>query len=242
MRRLFAGALCAFCVVVPSQAQMIPGLQAMVIEHQFSNMRNGGSTKASKSADPKTTRRVADTARPKSAEPVRSSYLPSPARRRANLARFVEKSRAVDPQGAAALEQLVASTDLIAAFGRALAPLGLRIDDVADAYTVWWVSAWQAAHGDTGTPSRATAQAVRAQAARALAATREFARADDAAKQEYAEALLVQAALIDGMMDVYGSDPTMAPKVAASVRQGARTSGLDLDAMTLTEAGFVPVG
>jgi hypothetical protein len=102
------------------------------------------------------------------------------------------------------------------------------------------MSAWQAAHGDASTPSRGKAQAVRAQASDALAATPEFARADDAAKQEYAEALLVQAALIDEMMSQYGSDPAVAPKLAASVRQGARASGLDLDAMTLTEAGFIP--
>ncbi|HEX8554618.1 MAG TPA: DUF6683 family protein [Sphingomonas sp.] len=167
-------------------------------------------------------------------------YVPSLQRREVNLARFVAKSRAADHQGAAAMEQLFAGTDVFAAMSKALAPAGLRIDDVADAYAVWWMSAWGAAHGDASTPSRAKAQAVRAQAARALAATSELARADDAAKQEFAEALLVQTALIDGMVEQYGRDPAMAPKIAASVRQGAKASGVDLDAMTLTETGFVP--
>ena len=138
------------------------------------------------------------------------------------------------------MERLFANTDVIGTIGQALAPVGLRIDDVADAYAVWWMSTWQAAHSDPSTPTREKAQAVRAQAARALATTPELVRADDAAKQEFAEALLVQAALVDSMMEEYGSDPAMASKLAASVRQGARASGLDLDAMTLTEAGFVP--
>ena len=138
------------------------------------------------------------------------------------------------------MQQMFASTDVIGAMGRALVPLGLRTDDVADAYAVWWMSAWGAANGDNSTPGRATAQAVRAQSARAFAATPEFARADDATKQEYAEALLIQSVLIAGMMDRYGRDPSMMSKIAASVRQGARASGVDLDAMTLTEAGFVP--
>jgi hypothetical protein len=167
-------------------------------------------------------------------------FTSSASRRRMNLAKFVERSRAADPAGATAMERLFATTDVVAAIGRALAPVGLRTDDVADAYAVWWMSAWQAAHGDASTPDRVTAQAVRAQAAHAIAATPEFAQADDAMKQEFAEALLVQTALIDGMMEEYGSDPAMAAKIAASVRQGARAAGLDLDAMTLTEAGFVP--
>lgn len=169
-----------------------------------------------------------------------STFNPSASRRSANLARFVQQSRKVDPQRAAAMERLFRGTDVIAAMGQALAPVGLRTDDVADAYAVWWMSAWQLAHGDASAPDRATAQAVRAQAADALAVTPEFVSADDAAKQELAEAMLVQAALIDGMMEEYGRDPAMDSKVASSVRQGAKAFGLDLDATMLTKAGFVP--
>jgi hypothetical protein len=170
----------------------------------------------------------------------KSQYQVSTARRKANLARFVQKTRPVDPQGAAAMEQLFATKDIIAEMGILLQPFGLRVDDVADAYTIWWMDAWDAAHGVQGAPDRAKMRAVRAQAAQAIAATPEMARADDAAKQEYAEALLVQAALIEAMVEQYGKDPAMAQRIAASVRQGARGAGLDLDAMTLTADGFVP--
>lgn len=170
------------------------------------------------------------------------SFTPSPERRKANLAHFVETSRATDPQGAAAMQKLFASTDVIAAMGRSLASVGLRTSNVADAYAVWWMTSWSAAHGSTETPNRATAQAVKAQAARAIASAPGFSEVADADKQQYAEAMLVQAAMIEAMTERYGSDAAMAPKIAAAARSGARASGLDLDAMTLTEGGFVPAG
>lgn len=167
-------------------------------------------------------------------------YTSSAARRKDNLASFVERSRG-SPETAASLRQMLASVDVIGEMQRAIEPVGLSVSNVADAYAVWWMSSWGAAHGDPTTPNRATAQAVRAQAARAIMAMPEFGRADDAAKQEYAEALIVQAAMIDGLLERYRTDPVMGPKVAASARQGARASGLDLDTMTLTERGFIAV-
>lgn len=175
------------------------------------------------------------------ASSVALTYSPSMQRRRANLASFVSKSRSVDPQGSAAMEKLFASTDVIAALGRDLAPYGLRTNDVADAYSAYWMCAWQAAHQDTSDPGRVTAQAVRGQAANAIAATPEFRNFTDAEKQEFAEALLVQAALISAAQTEYKDDPAMAKKLAASVRQGARATGIDLDAATLTREGFVAV-
>jgi hypothetical protein len=106
---------------------------------------------------------------PPKAEPTPGGldFRQTPERTRANLAQFVAKSRTVDPQGAAAMQQLFASTDIIAAMGQELAKYGLRTDNVADCYAVWWVSAWQAANGDTSDITRPTAQATKAQAARA---------------------------------------------------------------------------
>ena len=175
-----------------------------------------------------------------SIQSVSLRYSVSQQRRKANLAKFARHTRANNPDSAAKMEQLFSSTDIIAAFATALAPVDLRVDDVADAYAVYWMTAWGAAHGDTSTPSRGKAQAVKAQAARAMASSPEMALADDAAKQEFAEALLLQAAMIDAIGEEYRSDPAIGPKIATSVRQGARAAGLDLDAMTLTEQGFVP--
>ncbi|WP_375404675.1 DUF6683 family protein [uncultured Sphingomonas sp.] len=178
-------------------------------------------------------------------QPVSASdftYAPSVVRRRVNLARFIQRSRRADPVGAVRMEKIFASTDVIAAMDRELGPHGLRIDNVADAYSVYWMNAWGAANGDTSLPSRATVQAVRAQVAETLATVPAMRDADDAVRQELAEALLVQAALISATQETYKDDPAMAAKLAAAVRKGARESGLDLDAMTLTDRGLHPAG
>ncbi len=169
-------------------------------------------------------------------------YTPSKPRRSANLAAFVQKTRAADPAGAADLQKLFAEGDFIEKIGALVAPQGLRIDNVADAYALWWITAWQAAHGNNDTPSRAVLGAVRQQAANAVVATGEIARASDAQKQELAEALWVQSALIDGAVEQAKRDPSRLRAVGDAVRQGAKGMGLNLDAIDLTSQGFVPVG
>lgn len=171
---------------------------------------------------------------------ARLSYPPSLARRRANLAQFVEKSRAADPAGAAKMAQLFASTDVIGMIDKRMrTTYGMRADNVADAYAVWWTGAWIGAQGRSDDPTPGQMAIVRRQAANAIGSVPEFAGATDATKQQFAEALLVQAALIGESVDRYKSDPAMLAKVKAAIKQGARRSRVDLDAMRLTENGFV---
>ncbi|AWK85897.1 DUF6683 family protein [Azospirillum thermophilum] len=179
------------------------------------------------------------TAAPAAVDPAALRYTPSKARRTANLKQFVAKTRAADPAGAADLERMFAEGDVIERIGTALAPYGLRIDDLADAYTVYWINAWQATRGTNAETSRATNAAVRAQAAQALAATPGLLRAADATKQELAESLLVQAALIDAAVTQARGDAARLRAVGAAVAEGARSMGLDLGAVELTEQGFV---
>jgi hypothetical protein len=73
---------------------------------------------------------------------TRFTFIPSRARRDRNLASFVAKVREVDPAGASKMQALFASTDIIVALGRELEAYGLKTDDFADAYTVYWVQAW----------------------------------------------------------------------------------------------------
>jgi hypothetical protein len=176
------------------------------------------------------------------ASTISTTYIASIPRRRANFSQFVEKSRKVDPAGSAKLQQLLGSTDVIAALGGELQRYGLRTDNVADAYAVYWVQAWQAVNGDTSDPDRATMQAVKRQSANAIASTPEFASASDATKQEMAEAMMVQAMLISASVDTYKDDPNMMRQLGAAVRKGAKASSIDLDSMTLTDEGFVPSG
>nr|WP_010542925.1 DUF6683 family protein [Sphingomonas elodea] len=123
-----------------------------------------------------------------------------------------------------------------------MAPQGLRIDNVADAYALWWITAWQASRGNNDTPDRTVLSAVRAQAESAVTAAGELTRATDAQKQELAEALWVQTALIDGAVEQAKHDPVRLREVGAAVRKGAKSMGLDLGMIELTREGFIPVG
>lgn len=179
-------------------------------------------------------------ASPPARKPVDPKYVASPARTRANLARFVEKTRAADPEGAAKMAALFASTDIIGAIdARMRESYDMRVDNLADAYAVWWVGAWTGANGRSDDATRGQMAAVKAQAAAALAATPNSAAMTDAAKQELAEALLVQAALTGATVDTYKGDPAMLEKTRTAILTGARRMGLMLDEMTLTERGFV---
>lgn len=168
------------------------------------------------------------------------TFRPSLEQRRKNLAQFVARSRARDAEGAARMEALFASGDVIGRINGQLGAYGFRTNHVADAYAAWWINAWLASRGRTDDPTRPQIDAVRAQAAEAMRALPPLARASDAAKQEMAEAYLVQTALIGSALDATKGSPERMRHVAAAVSQSARAAGLDLSAMTLTDRGFVP--
>jgi hypothetical protein len=171
---------------------------------------------------------------------VRTSFRPSAAVRKRNFAQFVAKTRASDPQGADQLEQTLASSDIIGTMGKQLAPFGFKTNDVADAMTVYLIEAWNGVQGRSDNPSRTRRMAVRRQIAAAVQATPQFAHATDAQKQELAEAMLIQAALLDAAVEGAKSDPQTMAKVKAAIAAGAkRTFGLDLKSARLTDAGMV---
>ena len=176
------------------------------------------------------------------ADPKSLMYTPSATRTRANLANFATKTSATDPAGGKQMAAMFASTDVIGQFGKALVPYGLRVDDVSHAYTVWWMNAWQASKGINDDFDKATALAVAAQAGRGLLSSPKFLAASEAQKQELAESLLVQAALIGSAQSTYAKDPKMLQQLAASVKQGAKASGIDLETMELTPQGFKAAG
>jgi hypothetical protein len=169
-------------------------------------------------------------------------YRSSKSQTKKNLNKFVTTTRKTDPDGAAKMEALFASSDVLGQIADAMRSVGLRSDDSSNAYALWWVSAWKASRGDSSTADPATYAAVAEQARRGLANSVAFTEATDAQKQELSEALMVQAALIDGMMEEYASDPKMMKQVASAVKKGALASGIDLDSMTLTPDGFAAGG
>lgn len=161
-----------------------------------------------------------------------------PNRRAENLRGFVDRMRTSDPEGAARLEALLASTDVMGQIGNAMGSVGLDSNNVADAYAVWWISAYQASRGTTKTPSRQSYDAVRRQSINILLSTPSLINASQAEKQQLAEAHLIQAALIDSAVAELHSNPGHLDALKAAVAEGAMASGLDLNQMDLTAEGF----
>ena len=107
---------------------------------------------------------------------------------------------------------------------------------------MWWISAWDAAHGNTGTRSASVYTAVKQQAAEAMLNTPKLTGASAALKQEMAEALTVHTLLIDIAMEHAKNDPAQLKAVGQAAATGARRMGVDLSAMTLTAQGFQGAG
>lgn len=167
------------------------------------------------------------------------TYRPSAAVRKANFARFVERSRERDPEGSARLARLFKTTDVIGTANGWMKPYGLVSTNVADATAVYLTTAWLATRGRSDDPAPETMRAVRSQVASAIASTPDFRTASDAQKQELAEAMIVQAILISQYVDAAKSNPSLMRSVKGAVASGARkTFGFDLRSMQLSDRGL----
>ena len=159
--------------------------------------------------------------------------------RKRNLAQFVAKIRADDPQSATALERSFAKSDPIAAIAPALRRYGLRTDDAADAAAAYVVTAWYAVRGRNDDLPQSYVQGVRNQMRRAMLSLPGFARASDATKQQLAEAMFVQMMIADAAVSAAKGKPALMAKTKASVNQGARnTLHLDLSKLKLGSKGL----
>lgn len=161
-------------------------------------------------------------------------------RTRSNLAQFVAKSREQSPAAAADLERTFATMDIIGEAGKGMRAMGLDPHNVADAYALWWVLAWSAGNQVESPSDAPTYRAVQAQARAAFAATPGLAGRSDAEKQQFAEAMIVQAMILDSANDEVRGDPAQMKTLAEQAKRGAKEMGLDLSVMVLTSDGFRP--
>lgn len=173
------------------------------------------------------------------AEPIVTRYARSAARTQQNLRNFV--ARTPDPAARANLEQMFAAQPkLMEEISAGAKSFGFDPYDVADAYAMWWMNAWLVANKRDEVPDNGTIAMVKNQVRNAFAATPDFAKTSDADRQEYAEALLLQATMLGSMFEQWKNDPKMLDQLADAARKGAEASGLDLSMMILTRNGFVP--
>ncbi len=150
-------------------------------------------------------------------------------------------ARTPDPAARANFEQMLAAQpslmDEISAGARSF---GFDPHNVVDAYVMWWMNVWLVANKRDEVPDRGTIAAVKQQVHIAFSSTPDLAKADDAARQEYGEALLLQAAMLGSAFEQWKNDPKMLQQLADAAHKGAQASGLNLSLMTLTQEGFVP--
>ena len=163
-------------------------------------------------------------------------FSPSMQRRKQNLSKIAKDVSNNDPATVALLQ----NGDVVSQIDQMMGTVGLTANNVADAYALWWVAAWEAVNKRDAGSSSGMYGAVKQQASNALLATPAFSATNDAQKQEMAEALLIQAALIDGHIDAAAGNASQQTALANAVNQGAKKMGLDLTRMDLTENGFVP--
>jgi hypothetical protein len=168
------------------------------------------------------------------------AYVPNKSRTPANIKNFLERNRAADPANADQIEQMLSSTDVIGAVGDIMDQFGLKRNNVAHAYALYWVVYWGLANKVYDAPPTATMQAVAAQAELGFVSSPHFVGMGDAEKQAATEELMLLTAVFDTISEQAKSDPSLAERAAKASVEGSRKSGLDLDAMTLTEDGFVP--
>ncbi|MFZ1344255.1 hypothetical protein [Thiothrix eikelboomii] len=166
-------------------------------------------------------------------------YQPSLARRQVNLSDLAAQRQVQHLNGADELEALLSSAQVIEAIEQTIQPYGLGINNLADVYTLWWITAWQASEGELSKIDKQTAQAVKQQAMLIWLANPKLAQATDTHKQAIAEALLIQALLTQAAINRAGDDQQAKQVVKEAVRQGAAASGLVLEQMQLTAQGFV---
>lgn len=98
---------------------------------------------------------------------------------------------------------------------------------------------WLGANKRNDIPDNDTIAMVRQQVCTAFAASPDFAKLDDAARQEYAEPLMFQLATLGVAFGQSQNDPRVADEFADEANRNAQTGGIDLSLMILTLNGFV---
>lgn len=166
------------------------------------------------------------------------SFTPSPAQTQANLRAFIDRTSA--PEAKAELRRIVEQQpNIMTDIGQAMrSRYGLDPHNVADAFAVWWITTWLTASKRTDLPDGPTISAVREQVYTAFQSTPDLAKASNADRQEYTEALLMQTLLMSELSQAATGNPALQEQLAAQALRAAQNNGLALGLMRLTPNGF----
>ena len=208
----------------PAQAQGIFDLPPLV--------QPGTQPAQSQQAQPQQTTPAAP-----AADPALLNFTVSEDLRAQHQKQFLDGIRANSP---AAADDL-AGQDLVGLMATALQPHGLKVDNVADAFTAWLMINHGLVTGNDADPTPAQVAGTRQLATTALLASPDLPKASDADKQNMAEVLLLQAMLNQMMVDSLKQvKPDGVPAALEEIRKSTRDMGLDLDRLELTANGLAP--
>jgi hypothetical protein len=158
--------------------------------------------------------------------------------RKQYLTQFLTTIRANNSAVARDIENILLSTDAIDRLRSKMKSAGLKSNNIADVYAVYWTKAWLGSRGRNKDLSALQIIAVRNQVAKAMLSNPALLAKTDAQKQELAEALFIQSALIPAFIESTKSDPVQLAQTKIAIAQGAKGFGLDLDKVNLTSQGF----
>lgn len=232
-------ALSSLGLAAPVLAQYTPG-SFMYFDHLANNFAVnigmiGQTVNASDDDD-----EVAPKVQPK--RQVRLDFTPSKVVRQKTITTVIDAIGQLNPAQRNELRAAFVNNDLFSQAETALRPYNVRTNNVADAMTVYLISAWDAAHGVSDQASVGKFAAVRSQIADGLSQNQAIGGLSDATKQELSDTLFINAFLIDAMADSAKENPSIAANVRRSAMEGATVFGFDLSKIQIGENGIRTVG
>lgn len=175
------------------------------------------------------------------AKPVALRFRVDPAARRRNLDEFVARASQLDPAAGRQVGQLFEEQQGFEQVATWMRRYGMDPANLADCVTVYLSSAWLATHATNADPSRAQVLGLRAQVTRAMLSLSGVAQASNDLKQGMADAVILQAAVTDGLGGRAQTDPTARGTVRESVAKVVSDAyNFDILSVRYTDAGFVP--
>jgi ketosteroid isomerase-like protein len=227
----------AFCFVLLGSSQLLIAQDVPYLGNQY--IYDAGQMALQQNFFDGMNKSLSESSRPAPmATPQSLTFTPSQTQRKKNIADYVSSVAKIAPDYAPQLVAEFGDGAVFDQYGQMLGGIGLDANDLGDNLAVWWITAWEAAQGRPVETNPASFGKVKAQVARILS-EKALTAMSNADKQRYADSLTIQTLVLTNQIDQVNGNPAMARQLADGIKAGAKTMGFDLDAMTLTEDGFV---
>jgi hypothetical protein len=176
---------------------------------------------------------------PSAATLAKLTFTPSLPLRKQIMAEYFRGLKELNPEAGGQMEAALGQVDIIDMAGQAIAKYGLKTNDMADAYAVYFASAWSGATGYTPDLTKEQVAGVQAMSRNALTSSKDMLALSDEKKQRFTEMMIVAGIMNSILVDAVKDDPAATAKVAADIKAGAKEFGIDTDAFKITPTGIV---